>query len=458
MKKVILILFIIINCFFLNAQVPKGINYQAIARDSAGRKLINKDISVKIFILSDSANGKVLYSELHLVKTNFLGLFELTIGNGTAFDSSFSSIDWSSSESKWLAIYLDANGGNDFRQVGSSQLMSVPFALYVDKAGEAPLISRSVDGKEWIIEVDDNGKVWSRCYPQPTASNAGPDQMNLMDTNTVLAANLPIKGKGRWKIISGKGGVIESNINPFSKFRGIGNRTYKLRWVITTDCDSSYDDVTINIAFRCGDEFVDERDNMVYKTVKIGTQCWMKENLKTTKFQNGNPLINEQNNVRWWTIKNYYYSPGAYCDYNNDTNKATIYGRLYNFYAVSDSRKLAPKGWHIPSLTEWNAMLDLYDSNYNSSDYLMETGTLHWLAPNAYANNQSGFTALPGGQRNFQGPYENIGTSAYWWTSSTQVLGNETYGSAFGIEPGFRNVISIADHQTAGYSIRCIKD
>lgn len=119
---------------FVMAQSPQGINYQGVARSTDGQPLTSKEISIRISILNGSANGDSEYSEIHEVRTNSFGLFTLVIGQGESGSSVFNFINWTSGK-KWLQVELDENGGRNFKLMGSQQLMSVPYALYAERAG-----------------------------------------------------------------------------------------------------------------------------------------------------------------------------------------------------------------------------------------------------------------------------------------------------------------------------------
>ena len=161
-----------------------------------------------------------------------------------------------------------------------------------------------------------------------------------------------------------------------------------------------------------------DQEGNVYKTIKIGLQTWMAENLRTTKYRNGERIANITDDGTWDTT----YS-GAYCWYNNDSiSNRDIYGALYNFYAVNDSRNIAPIGWHIPTDTEWTTLTDyLAGSEYGAlPGYKMrEDGSSHWYTiigtgPGTY--NESGFTGLPGGNRNVS--FSPLGLRANFWSST----------------------------------------
>ena len=151
----------------------------------------------------------------------------------------------------------------------------------------------------------------------------------------------------------------------------------------------------------------------------------MAENLKVTSYRNGEASSNETNNSEWANL-----SSGAWCSYNNDDGNVETYGLLYNWYAVDDSRNIAPSGWHVPTDEEWKELeiylgmsqTDADNTNFRGTDEggkMKESGTTHWNSPNTGATNESGFTALPGGYRsNYSGTFDDIGYGGGWWSST----------------------------------------
>jgi len=152
-------------------------------------------------------------------------------------------------------------------------------------------------------------------------------------------------------------------------------------------------------------------DGKVYQTVTIGNQVWMAENLRETKYRNGDAIPNVTDNTEWSGL-----STGARCAYNNSETTADTYGYLYNWYAVDDSRNLAPSGWRVPTDADWTTLTNYLGSNAGVK--MKEAGTSHWNSPNTGATNESGFTALPGGYRCSDGDFINLGYSASFWSST----------------------------------------
>jgi len=226
-----------------------------------------------------------------------------------------------------------------------------------------------------------------------------------------------------------------------------------------TPCDTDGDGFP-DCGLNCPGTVVDI-DGNVYQTVLIGGQCWMAENLKVTHYRNGDPIPNVTDVAEWIDL-----STGAYCDYYNDPANVPTYGRLYNWYAVDDSRNIAPEGWHLPSDAEWK-QLEMYlgmsqaeaDSTlFRGTDEggkLKEAGYAHWIPPNEGATNESGFTALPGGFRDYDGSFYCMGITAFFWSSTEFSSGSAWIrGLYYNLSP----VNRYYSPKHYGLSVRCVKD
>jgi uncharacterized protein (TIGR02145 family) len=197
---------------------------------------------------------------------------------------------------------------------------------------------------------------------------------------------------------------------------------------------------------------VTDIDGNVYRTVRIGNQEWMAENLKTTRYRNGDTIAHVTGNNSWSSM-----AAGAYCNYNNDDVFVDTYGRMYNWYAVNDGRNLAPAGWHVSTDTDWSALMAALGGGEVAGGKLKEAGTSHWLSPNEGATNESGFTALPGGYRVSEGLFAHIKEIGYWWTATTD---NSRANWAW------RHIMLYSESSvhrtnfpyTGGFSVRCVKD
>jgi len=192
-------------------------------------------------------------------------------------------------------------------------------------------------------------------------------------------------------------------------------------------------------------------DGNVHNTVKIGDQWWMAENLKVTHYRNGDviPIINDAEEE---TI-----TSGAFSYYQNNPSYADTYGGLYNWYAVNDSRNIAPEGWHVPSDAEWQTLVDYLGGNNVAGGTMKEIGTTHWNSPNTGATNGSGFTALPGGYRFFDigDSFGNLGDDAYFWSSTEYDSHNAWYR---GLDCITTDVHWDYNDKQHWYSIRCVRD
>jgi uncharacterized protein (TIGR02145 family) len=202
-------------------------------------------------------------------------------------------------------------------------------------------------------------------------------------------------------------------------------------------------------------------DGNVYQTIKICNQWWMVENLKVTHYRNGEAIPNVTDEGTWGGLFS-----GAYCEYNNDVNNVATYGRLYNWYVVSDSRNIAPAGWHVATDAEWKQLeiyLGLSQSEADADGWrgadeggkLKEIGTTHWDSPNTGATNESGFSGLPAGHRGDFGSYGGLGINAYFWSSTEY----DTYlaWSRY-LFSNFSEVSRYNFFMQSGFSIRCVKD
>jgi uncharacterized protein (TIGR02145 family) len=188
------------------------------------------------------------------------------------------------------------------------------------------------------------------------------------------------------------------------------------------------------------------------KEVKIGSQIWMNENLNVDKFQNGDPITEAKTEEEW--KKAGEQGIPAWCHYINSTDYGIKYGKLYNYYAVNDSRGLAPKGWHVPSDSEWNILyLFLGIDGGKKLKVLDQWGS--YEGKNGSGTDDYSFNALPSGRRTSDGYFDLIDESCSWW-SSTNYNNDNSY--VYYLHSG-SNKLNKADlPKSFGYSVRCLKD
>jgi uncharacterized protein (TIGR02145 family) len=257
--------------------------------------------------------------------------------------------------------------------------------------------------------------------------------------------------------------------------------TYYVRAYATNSVGTGYGEVkSFQTESSGGDSTgtVTDVDGNVYPTIKIGSQWWMGENLKVTHYRNGalcqavipgsrpgaaeisrvtqylygDPIPNVTDDGAWSSL-----STGGYCNYDNDENNGDIYGKLYNWYAVADSREIAPPGWHVPTDEEWQTLVDFAGGELVAGGILKEVGTAHWLSPNTDATDQIGFTALPGGYRLSDGIFSRLGINGVFW-SCTEDNSNSNfawYRSLFNSVPRINH---LSDTKQLGFSVRCVRD
>lgn len=198
---------------------------------------------------------------------------------------------------------------------------------------------------------------------------------------------------------------------------------------------------------------VSDVDGNVYKTIQIGTQLWMAENLKTRKYNDSTSISNVTDNTEWSNL-----ITGGYSWYdNNALSYKDTYGALYNWHVVTDSRNVCPIGWHVPTASEWTTLITFLGGSGVAGGKLKEGGTEHWSSPNTGANNSSGMAGLPGGVRRDNGLFVNMHFICVWWSTSISDDGGLPI-SAY-VNADISNLYLI-DYLTMnmGCSIRCVKD
>lgn len=231
----------------------------------------------------------------------------------------------------------------------------------------------------------------------------------------------------------------------------IPNTKYYARAYATNLAGTSYGSTFLFTTLPVDGGIVTDIDGNSYHTKTIGTQIWMVENYKVTHYRNGDSIPNITDSVKW---KGDYTYKGAQCDYNNSAFNSMVYGKLYNFYAVTDTRKLCPFGWHVPTDDEWTTLSNYLGGDTFAGGKLKETGTAHWISPNIGATNETGFTALPGGLRDFDGRFFEIGKVCSFW-SSTSIYNFSWFRYLSNGDIWFGRINDVRED---GFSVRCIKD
>lgn len=205
-----------------------------------------------------------------------------------------------------------------------------------------------------------------------------------------------------------------------------------------------------NIFRTYNDLTVTDIDGNIYNTVTIGSQTWMTENLKTTRYSNGDEIPNVSNFADWRIL-----TIGARCENYIFNDFHSVYGWFYNWYAVKDKRSICPIGWHVPTDEEWETLITNLGNNISAGTKLKESGTKHWISPNSASSNESGFSALPSGFRPELTGYINPGVQGIWW-SVTEFDTNKAWNLQVWLNASWVN--RIKSDKTMGYCVRCIQD
>ena len=203
-----------------------------------------------------------------------------------------------------------------------------------------------------------------------------------------------------------------------------------------------------------GTPTVEDIDGNVYKTVKIGTQCWMKSNLKVSRYTNGDAIPTDMDNEQWSRTEE-----GAYAIYEDDPANDALYGKLYNHYAVTDDRGLCPTGWHVPSDEEWTTLEDFLGGSKVAGGKLKSTAKQPtpggWDFPNRGATNSSGFSAPPGGLRTSNGDCSSMTYLGCWRSSS---VSSASYAWSRNLLYNDSDIFRDFYNRPYGFSVRCCRD
>ena len=407
---------VIASVTHLQAQAPQGFNYQATVRNSSGELIINSNVYFKFNVIQGSQTAVPVFTETHYVPTDDLGQVTLIIGEGTANTGVFSEIDWSLG-SYYLGIELSINGDNGYVAMGTTQLLSVPYALYAANSGnatptipdlEAVLVENNSANNQQIKDLQDPTDPQDAVTKNYTYSKAEVD---------ALIANL------------------QSQID-------------------NTETAS-----------------VTDIDGNTYDYITYGDQVWTVDNAAMETYRDGTPIPQVTDATEWANL-----ITGAWAYYNNDPSKP----RFYNWYAVmgihdtdpdTPNKEFAPEGWHVSSDAEWTTLEEYLIANgYNydgtttgnkiaksiaSNTGWVSSSTTGVSGNDQSLNNSSGFNAFPEGNRNDSGSFLNEGSNAIFW-SSTET--NTSY--AWNRDLYLNNSYLSRDppNEQNGFSVRFVRD
>jgi uncharacterized protein (TIGR02145 family) len=374
----------------LTAQAPALIPYQAIARNAAGEPLASSTINARFTIHDGTATGASVWQELQTVSTSALGLFTAQLGSSV----SLMNVNWATG-AKFMQVEIDL--GNGFIDMGTQQMLSVPYALH---SGSSDIAS--------------NG------FSNVSATG-----------DTLFLAN------GSYVIVPG---ISEANNNGGGTTTGTSAHTCGAASVHNPDL--TYGTMT-------------DQEGNVYKTIVIGTQEWMAENLNTSIYRNGDAIPTNLNSIEWANT-----TSGAWAYYNNDASYACPYGKMYNWYACFDQRGLCPVGWHVPNNLEWLELTNYLGGDVYAGIFMKSIGHLFsatglWEGASE-ATNSSGYSAVPSGRIDpNSGESFDLGFFGYWWSNEPDSPFNAWYlvlNSSNGTS--FRT----PNDKGFGLSVRCLRD
>ena len=237
----------------------------------------------------------------------------------------------------------------------------------------------------------------------------------------------------------------------FSSLTGLDpNTKYYVKSYITNIKDTIYGKTISFTTFSESNILVQDGEGNSYKTVSINGQIWMAENLKTTKYRDGSDISNIINNKEWSELNS-----GASCYNETIPNYLKIYGRLYNWWVVDpkNPKKVCPVNWHVPNTNDWNILITFLGDNAGRK--LKEEGIVHWSFQ-SQGTNEFGFSALPGGARDFKyGAFGGVGDSGGWWSSEEYIPPSAFY---FTLPDNDFDIHQDVINEHYGFSVRCVKD
>jgi uncharacterized protein (TIGR02145 family) len=505
----------------IHAQAPQKMSYQAVIRNSSNTLVTNQEIGMRISILQGSASGTAVYVETQKPTSNTSGLVSIEIGGGTIVSGIFSAIDWANGP-YFIKTESDPKGGKNYNIVATSQLLSVPYALYAERSGtpgpkgdkgdkgdtglQGPKGDKGEPGAQGIQGPIGLTGAKGETGAQGLPGKDGIDGKNGLDGKEgiqgpkgdkgeagVQGIQGPIgltgaKGETGAQGLPGKDGIDGKNgLDGKEGIQGPkgdkgdtgaqgpkgdpGSSNQQLSVSATGDTlrlqNGGFVIIPgISVANRpmivvTPGNGVSDADGNTYSSIILNGQEWMAENLRTTTYANGDPIPNVTDNTQWQNL-----TIGAWAHYNNDSQYENPYGKLYNRYSVNDSRNVCPTGWHVPSDAEWSIFINYLDPNADGGNN------------NPYSN---GLRNTAGGKMK--------STGTQYWLPLNQDATNESgfsglpggyrfsgyfdhigkHGIFWGskedaaysilLDDGTGDVYSgYDDDKTNGYSVRCLRD
>ena len=485
MKKLYTLLAFTIT-IIATAQAPQGFNYQATVRNSSGALIINQNVNFKFNIMLNTSTSVPIFSETHYVPTDDLGQVNLTVGEGTATTGTFASINWGNGN---YFLGIELNTGTGYVAMGTTQLLSVPYALYANSAGSSNTSSMIVSPTVTTAAV--SNLTMFNATLTATITNANLNQINEKGFAYSASPN-PRRSDG---LADGVGpslysyyvessGPFEYTINDVD-VSFLPNTTYYVRAYVVTENEvvvyGNEVSFTTLPLYQNGNGATDVDGNQ-YPSILLNGQEWMQNNLTVSKYRNGDIIPEVTDPTEWSNL-----TTGAWRYVANDP----AYGKLYNWYAVNDPRGLAPQGWHVSTIGEYNTLITFLGGT-DVAGGKMKGGTwgtnggvnfCTFYSNLTQFNNISGFSALGGNQVNETGDtlcafscyfsifagYNNgqpmynsgdicfgfLGSFGKWW-SVTSI--DNTTANYMGLTIDSPGIVLDSSDKKAGYSVRCVKN
>jgi uncharacterized protein (TIGR02145 family) len=486
---------------FSTAQAPEKINFQSVVRKQDGALWSQATVALKIRILEGGVQGTVSYEENQIKTTDPFGLISLQIGTGTVITGVFKNIKWGDNP-HYIQILADFEGNHHFTLLGTQELLSVPYSLFANIADTVlhikpeldPLFHVSVakgisqaDTAYWNRKTGNqigdmqvwNGSQWinipvglpgNQLIVSPAGIPHWQDLENtvlpsvaLLNLSRVLPFSLDYQADiscDGGSPVTSKGIVYSTNSLPTlsditiprgpeaGSFTGtisglLPNTTYYLRAFANNEAGTRYS----NQISELTPPIATDVDGNLYQGLKIGNQTWLNKNLNVSKYQNNESIQQITAAGVWGGL-----TEGAWAFPDNAPENESVYGKLYNWFAVTDIRKICPQGWKVPSDEDWNILTDFLGGLDVAGGKLKSTGISLWQIPNNWASNLSNFSGFPAGYRDETGQFLGLGYYGLWWTSSGengQALSRFLYNE-------FNYVSKDAADKKQGMAIRCI--
>ena len=467
MNKIFTILATVLLSASLCAQAPQSFSYQAVVRGAKNELLVNKPVGMRLSLLQGSEKGKAVYEETQFVNTNENGLVSIAIGAGFSYNQKITNIDWINGP-YFVKTETDPTGGDNFTIISISQLLSVPYALYAEKSGSGfpgPKGDTGAQGPKGDIGLQG-----------PAGPKGDPGTQGAIGPKGDTGAQGAVGPKGDIGLqgtAGPKGDVgLQGPIGPKGDQGPVGPDKPVQKLSVSALGDTlflqnggyvilpglSYVNAPTKSIAGYGPNITDI-DGNVYKTAFIGTQQWMADNLKVSKYNDGTLIPNVTDATQWSSL-----TSGAWVYYNNDIGNNVKYGKLYNWFVTNSianaNKNVCPTGWHVPTDAEWSILTDYLGRESVAGGKMKEVGTINWNSPNTGATNSSLFTGVSGGSRSSgsSGYYNNIGNNGFWW-SSFQYGISDAYLRSLDYNSGSINIgVGSTQNKKSGLSIRCLRD